>query len=397
MVQLIHARRVLVDSSTLLEAGGLLVEGGRIADGLGGAGGGARASRLPGVETRDLGDALLAPGLVNAHAHLDLTALAGRVSARQGFGAWVSELLEERAATSAEELTRGVRTGADRLLATGTSWVADIDTTRLAPPVLADHALGAVVMREVLDAGDPTRSDAAMAEVSQPLAERAGLLEGLSPHAPFTVSPPLFSRLGALAAERRIPVAIHWSETEAEIRWLADGTGPLAALLGESPRCSGLDLIEDAGLLGPRTALIHGNHPSPGEPARIAAAGATVIHCPGTHRFFGRGGAPLRAYLDAGVRLALGTDSLASNGDLDLRREMGWLREAHPDLGPAVVWDMATVGGGQALGLETGRLRPGMRADLVAFTVEGAGLDSILEELTCGLPEVVGVRRFERL
>lgn len=388
-VHLLHARWLLADAHTLCESGGVLVADGRVQRVLQGAGAVRRALAAEPAHVTDLGVAVLTAGLVNAHAHLDLTALADQVPGDAGFGAWIARLLEVRAVTDDRDLTAGVRKGADRLLATGTTAVGDIDTARLSPHVLCEHPLGAVVYREALDAGDPARTRAVLEEVAQPLAVE--LREGLSPHAPFTVSPALFEGLGALARARALPVAIHWSETEAEVQWLEDGGGPLAPLLGSSPRRTGLDLIEAAGLLGPGTALIHGNHPRPEEPPRLAAAGVTLVHCPGTHRFFGRAPAPLDAYLDAGVSLALGTDSRASNADLDLRREMAWLREAHPGLDPARVWEMATHGGARALGLDSGRLAEGAPADLAAFAVTGGDHLAILEELTAGIPDVVTV------
>jgi len=131
-----------------------------------------------------------------------------------------------------------------------------------------------------------------------------------------------------LVRRRRLAVAIHWSETAAERAWLEEGQGPLAAVLGTSPRTSGLDLLEAAGLLASSTALVHGNHPRRDEAARLAAHGVSLVHCPGTHAFFGREPFDFERALRAGVRIALGTDSLASNEELDLRREARLLRRA---------------------------------------------------------------------
>jgi aminodeoxyfutalosine deaminase len=396
-VQLLQARWLLANPDTLHGGGGVLLRGGRVVEVLESP---AQVARVHGAVVHDLGDVLLAPGLINAHAHLDLTALGGRVSAEGGFAAWVPRLLHERATTDAAVLTGGLREGADRLLATGTTWVGDVDSTGLATVELARHALPATVYREVLDGGDPARTGAAFDSVAEPLeaplemdvADASPRREGLSPHAPFTVSPPLLARLGQLARARGLPLAIHWSETEAELDWLERGGGPLAALLQASPGRSGLDLLEQAGLLGARTALIHGNYPGPGEPERLAAAGVTLVHCPGTHKFFGRPEAPLARYREAGVCLALGTDSRASNQDLDLRAEMVRLRDTQPSIEPREVWRMATQGGARAIGVEdTGSLYPGARADLAAFVVSASCEVSLLDELTAGQPRVRGV------
>lgn len=385
----LRARWLVPDASTVIEGGALVVEGGRVVEVA------ARPSDVAalgrGGKVRDLGDVVLAPALINAHAHLELSALAGRVSADGGFGAWVGRLMAERATTPAGELASAAREAAIGLAASGHAWVGDVDSLGLvvAPSCLGGVELGVVHLREVLDAQDPTRTAQALGAVAEPLVLEPHRLEGLSPHAPFTVSPVLMAALGRIAAERALPVAIHWSETEAELDWMLTGEGPLAALLGPSPCRSGLDVIDEAGLLGPRTLLIHGNHPARGEPARLAAAGATLVHCPGTQRFFGRGPAPLAAYLAAGVALALGTDSAASNSCLDLRQEMSWLRQDHPELSPDVVLRMATEGGARALGVGAGRLRPGERADWVAFLAAARRAEDVLDELTTTVPDVL--------
>jgi 5-methylthioadenosine/S-adenosylhomocysteine deaminase len=166
-----------------------------------------------------------------------------------------------------------------------------------------------------------------------------------------------------------------------------------------SPRASGLDAIEASGLLGPRLTLVHGNHPSPGDVSRIARAGAVLVHCPGTHLFFGRAPFPLRRWLDAGVTVALGTDGLSSNADLDMRREMSLLRRANPRLPPETVFDLATRAGALALGLagRAGEIVPGAFADLCAHRYAGSpasgrrGSDELLDALTWGRTSVAGV------
>ena len=166
---------------------------------------------------------------------------------------------------------------------------------------------------------------------------------------------------------------MHWAETQAELDWMANGSGEFQAPLGTSPHRSGLDLLEAAGLLGSSTSLVHGNLPARGEIERIAAHGASLIHCPGTHAFFGRGSFPLARYQRAGVNLALGTDSLASNESLDLTLEGRRLLEREPSLSPAQVLGMATEGGARALSLEgrVGSLEPGFFADAVVQPLLG--------------------------
>jgi cytosine/adenosine deaminase-related metal-dependent hydrolase len=379
---LLRAPSLLVDSRTWVEDGALLVEGGRVARIVRGPAAVRRAARS--ARSVDCGDVLLAPGWVNAHAHLELGAIAGRTPRGGDFGAWVRAVLQARAGCTTADFERAVAQGARASLAAGVTAVADICSTAGFARGLARTPLRHWALREVLDAHDPTRTEGALALVRRALRTSARRGEGLSPHAPFTVSPALFAAAAALARRRALPVAVHWSETEAEVAWLERGAGPLAALLGPSPRLRGLELIERAGLLRAPLALIHGNHPARGEPQRIARSGAVVVHCPGSHAWFERAPFPWRVYLDAGVRLALGTDSLASAESLDLGRELRLARAAAPWLEPRALFAMATEGGALALGQRgwLGTLAPGAHADVLAHQVRASNARAAFEQLT---------------
>jgi aminodeoxyfutalosine deaminase len=389
----VRARAVIGSSSELWRDGGFVVEHGRISKILPSHGAVRRAHSAAGARALDLGDATLAPGLVNAHAHLELGGLRGKLPRGPDFAAWVRRVIELRSKASARELADAARRGADRALECGTTAIADVDTTGGAERGMRGHPIRAWIHREALDAQDPRRTGAALERVARALPRRERRNEGLSPHAPFTVSPALLQGLARIAARRRLPVTMHWSETLAEVEWLRDGSGPLAPLLGPSPRASGLDLLREAGLLRAPLSLVHGNHPAPGEPERIARCGAVVVHCPHSHEWFDREPFPWRTYRSSGVALALGTDSLASNDDLDLRREMRQARRSAPWLAASEVFDMATTAGARALGAERelGRLAPGFRADWVAYEGPGADLEPALEALTRGEGGILGV------
>ncbi len=349
-----------------IEGGALEVRAGRIQRVLESRAAIARARRTA-ARCTDFGDAALTPGWVNAHAHLELTNLAGAIERGSTFGAWVARLIALRNASGPRDLESAARRGADRALATGTTTIGDIDSTGASERALAGHALRHVLFREVLDAQDAARTPFASKRIARALPRRARRLEGISPHAPFSVSPQLFAIVGRIARARRTPISMHWSETRAELEWLLEGRGPLAPLLGRSPLASGLDLFERAGLLRRGSSLVHGNFPSSGEPERVAASGAVLIHCPGSHAWFGREPFPLARYRRAGVAIALGTDSLASNDDLDLGREAALFAAAHPALAPLEVVRAATTNGARALGLDgsVGELAPGANADWV--------------------------------
>lgn len=389
---ILTARALLAESGAWHEGGGIELRNGRIVRLLRSPRAVARA-RGAGARVRDLGPCVLTAGLVNAHAHLELDALGGKLGTRGGFAGWVGELLRARAGLTRAALELGVRAGARALLASGTTSVGDIDSTGTSARLAARLSLGLVVYRELLDAWDPARTAPALATVARRLAAGALVREGLAPHAPYTTSRELLAGARALARRRALALTIHWAETEAEAAWLEHGRGPLARILPRSPRASGLALLGAAGLLTRRTSLVHGNHPRADEPERLARAGVTLVHCPGTHAYFARAPFPLERYRRAGVALALGTDSRASNAALDLRREMALLRANFPRLAPAEVFAMATVNGARALGLarEVGSLGPGRRADVVAWSLAAARTPDALDELTGAEPPVAHV------
>ncbi|QDU68771.1 amidohydrolase family protein [Engelhardtia mirabilis] len=389
--RLFRARWILPRSGVVHVDGAVQVAGGVVEEVLPDHGAVGRAGAA-GIEIVDLGDVALTPGLVNAHAHLELGALAGRLPRARPFEEWVGALLALRAAADAGELESGLARDGRALLESGTTAVGDIDSLGLAATAGPTAMPRRRVYRELLDGRDAARRAAIVAALSVPLAETDHLLEGLSPHAPFSISDELLAAVASTARVRGLPVAMHWAETPEEVAWLDGGEGWFGRFFPPAAGMAGIDALERHGLLGPATTLIHGNHPRADEPRRIASAGATVVHCPGSHAYFERGPFPLQRYLDVGVPIALGTDSSASNDRLDMRRELALLRTEFPGLDPIRAWSAATEVGARGLGLQgrAGCLAPGAWADLVAFELpEPLPADS-WDWLTAAAPAVRG-------
>ncbi|MBL6756811.1 MAG: amidohydrolase family protein [Planctomycetes bacterium] len=380
-----RAGAVVIDASEVRFDAAVRLEGGRV------------ASIEPAVGlTNGERETVLAPGLVNAHAHLDL-GIAAAGARGETFLEWVAAVMEARGGRSPAEVAEGARAAADRLLETGTTTVLDIDASGVAGMGLSDSPIRLVSLREVID-GSPAegneRTEAALAlareAVAAPVSERRA--SGLSPHGVHTVSDVLLGDLAPLA--RDVPVATHWAETPEETRWLLEGSGPFADWLGPSPRSSGAERLRRAGLLD-GTLLVHGNCPAPGELALLAGRGVAVVHCPGSHLFFSRPGFALGDLRAAGIAVALGTDSAASNGDLDMRREMRLARETLGVSG-AEAWRMATEEGARFAPWAhvTGRLGVGDAGDLVRLRpAQGVAAarrdgDRLLDLLTLSEPAV---------
>jgi cytosine/adenosine deaminase-related metal-dependent hydrolase len=317
--------------------------------------------------------ASLVPGLVNCHTHLELTHLRGRVDARE-FPAWIRRLRELKDATGVPEFRAAAEQGVRDCWAAGVTCIADTGSTGVVLEAL--HALGGrgVIYQEVFGP-DPARLDASLAELEAAVGRLGALVSGLlrlgvSPHAPYTVSAPLYRAVTAFARERGLPLAVHLAESREESALLATGTGPFADALrarGIAVAPQGLSPVHylaRLGVLAPDCLCIHCVQMTPGDIERLEGAGVSVAHCPRSNRAHGHGPAPLAAFRAAGLRVGLGTDSVVSTGDVNL-----WCEARAAGLGGEDVLHMLTLAGAHVLGLESeiGSLEVGKTADLAVF------------------------------
>lgn len=337
-------------------------------------------------------DLVVLPGLVDAHVHLQIDPLP---SASREFVPWVRGVMAARAADSARDEVDRIRRSARALLGEGVTAVGEIDATGRSFAALAGSPMRGRVYRELTGYHlDPRAARSLVRSRSSP--GRDGLHTGLSPHAPYSAGAAL---LGAARATGR-PLAIHCAETEEEQRFLRSGDGPFADLLshlGRLPRghrppgVGAVRWLDRLGALGPSTQLVHCQELERGDAQRIAAAGSPVVVCPGTIEWFRREAPPVRRWLDAGIQVALGTDSRASNTGLSMRHELRLAAKLWPELSPSTLFTMATTAGARALGIPgLGRLRRGGRADF--FVLRLAGRGPVLDEFVVGRGDVVSVR-----
>ena len=378
------ARQLVVDAHRVIPGGGVVVDDtGDVVAILDSQDGVQRRAE---GEVIDLGEGVLAPGWVNAHAHLELTGLEGRVEPGELFPDWIKGLLTERADLEESDFETAVESGAWRLLEGGTTTVGDVDSTGASARVLSTHPLRAVVLREALDIGDAARREEAMGGLRTPISTAPGLYEGVSPHAGYTVSDALLEEIGERLESRPIAVQVHWNETREEKDWEDGQPSAFDGLVMESPGQKTLERLDSAGLLRHPSSLVHANFPGEGDARLLHERGVVLVHCPGAHAWFGRELFDVQAWWREEVDVALGTDSLAGNSDLDMAREASIFRSAHPEVSPAQVFDMATRAAACALGLEgkVGVLSVGAHADLVLHQGEGEAL----EMLTSGASQV---------
>lgn len=377
---------VLPISSAPIRHGAVLVEAGRI--GFVGAASAPMVERGA-VRTVALGNAVLMPGLVNAHSHLELTLLRGFLEGLD-FREWLRTLTTVRRDLMSESvLLDASRAGIREALRNGITCLADTTDSGAPLAAMREYGVRGVGYLEVFGP-DPAQCDDAVAQLAARVREArahdtALVRVGVSPHAPYTVSRNLFAATAALSRSESLPMAVHVAESAAEMLFVRDGAGPFADRLrardiavapqAESP----IALLEAAGVLAAKPLLIHVIQADDRDMERIADAGASIVHCPISNAKLGHGIAPLDRMLAHGIRTGLGTDSVASNDRMDLLGEARQaslfqsLRVGTPDALSALdALALATQGGAEALGLGSriGTLEVGKDADLTAFPLD---------------------------
>lgn len=413
---LLTARYVYPVTAAPIADGAVVVEGERIV-----AVGAAAdlASRYPNARRVALGEAALLPAAINAHTHLELTALEGVVPPDLDMAHWILALMSARRALSDDVLRASAAEGVRRSLASGVAAVGEICSAGQSVGPIVESDLRGIVYYELIG-GDPVRADEILArgqrQLAQWRAEYPGtrVRFGLSLHAPYTVSAPLFERACIWARAEGVPISIHAAESPAESQWLRDRSGPirdtlyatmgLPADLEAAAGVSPIRHLANCGALGSETLLAHGVQVDADDLALLAASRTALAHCPRSNTCLLNGRLPWSAYRTAGVRMALGTDSLASSPSLSIWEEAAASAALHTQAGeppaPADLLRLATLGGADALGLldDLGALESGKLARFAAAPLDAldaasyATPDAALAALMTGRAPISAVR-----
>lgn len=342
----------------------------------------------PGGKRVDLGDALVLPGLVNAHTHLELTVMRGFLE-DLSFVDWIAKLRRGRnEVLTNEKLLDSARLGINEGIRAGVTCYADTCSTGVVMQAMNELGVRGIMYQEVF-APAPEGADAALAD----LIDRVDLLQeqstglialGVSPHAPYTVSEKLYAAVSELSRERNLPLAMHIAESGEEDDLVRNGSGPFADLWkrrgiqvpGKGVNRSPVELLARHGLLRSDSLLIHAVRVDSKDIDLISKHDCAVVHCPISNAKLGHGIAPLTEILARNIRTGLGSDSMASNNRMDILEEarMALLvqrarTQMHDALSANDVLALATIGGAKALGLadRIGSLEVGKDADIAAF------------------------------
>jgi cytosine/adenosine deaminase-related metal-dependent hydrolase len=334
----------------------------------------------------DLGEVALLPGLINAHCHLDYTDMAGELSPPPTFTDWIPAIMAHKSGWSYSDYARSWMRGANQLLATGTTTVADIEAMPdLLPEVWEATPLRVFSFLEMTGIKARRPPGEILGEAVEKIASlrhpRSRAL--LSPHAPYSTVPELLRLTARTARRRNWRVSIHVAESAQEFEMFTRAGGRMFDWLQRNERdnsdCglgSPVAHLARQKLLGEKVLAIHVNYLARGDATLLAKNKTHVVHCPRSHDYFRHQPFERARLARAGVNLCLGTDSLATTRktgrhkpELDLFAEMRTLAANDKSVAPQEILQMATVNGARALGLsgKAGELSAGAFADLIAI------------------------------
>lgn len=378
----IRAGRVHPVTAPSFEDGAVLVDaGGRIAA----VGPDAQVPKPREGQSFHFPDAELLPGLVNCHTHLELTHLGGGAKHDEPeFAKWIRHVRQLKDATSADAFAEAAIAGVRDCWGRGITCIAETGSTGAVMRALHDLGGRGIVYQEVFGP-DPAKCDASLHDLEMAVRDLRALVTsqlrlGVSPHAPYTVSAPLYEAVAAFARREQLPIAVHVAESKDEVMLVADGDGPFADALRARgitvvpQHCSPVAYLMRHGVLQPGALCIHCVHVDQ-DVQTLAKHGVSVAHCPRSNAAHRHGRMPLGLFRDAGVPLGIGTDSVVSVGELDLWAEA----EAAGLVGDDALRAL-TIEGARALGWgeEIGSLEVGKAGDLVVQAVGPSGRQAVL-------------------
>ncbi len=387
-MKILAAQYVLPISSEPITGGAVVIDQGQIVV----VGKQAKIkAQFPNADIEDMGEAAIMPGLVNCHSHLEITSMRNSLDdVEMDFRAWLLKLNQQRSDLTTEDIYQAALDGATEGIQAGVTCFGDIGRFASAGvAALKNVGLRGIVYQETEFSPDNRTAEPdfkLLANKYEDLrSEETALVQvGLSPHSPYTVGSRLFELIAQYSILNRIPLTIHAAESANEVELLTQGTGFFSQVYGDfgfewnSPHCTPIEYLERLGVLSAQPLLAHCVLVNDDDIQRVAANRARVAHCPKSNAKFGHGYAPLEKFIDAGIAVGLGSDSVASNNTCDLFEESRFAAlisrnrfESQRFITAREILEIATIGGAKALGLEDkiGTLEAGKAADITVVSL----------------------------
>ena len=402
---IIRARIVVTMHGAPIENGAVAVSGNRIVD----------VGRFDDIKTRnagntvDLGEQALLPGLINAHCHLDYTCLRGKISRQKSFTDWIRAINTEKSGLAPEDFLASINDGFEEAKRFGTTAIANLTAfpeliSQVQPPIRICWFVELIDIRAPIDLEHTDMSASATGRIRRDellkRSRRRGIAalqtSGLAPHALFTASRDLFRRCEAIAQQEQILLTTHLAESHEEMEMFHDASGPLydfiksigrpmddcvgktplQLFLGAPGRARSAAALQAGDRALPQWILAHLNELTQEDFDLLEQSNPRfhVVHCPGSHNYFGHSRFAFDRLRSFGFNICLGTDSLASNESLSLFAEMRAFQKEFPSVSAEEIFQMVTVNPARALRQEDalGQIQPGFRADLIAVPCSGS-------------------------
>ncbi len=331
-------------------------------------------------EVHDLGDVTIVPGLINAHVHLELSHLKGRTVEGQGFTSWVKSLLSNPLYELEEQ---AVREALQSMQASGTAFCVDISTRNCAPiaSIMDELGMGFYACCEAIGLQPPKKGAKFFPQKKFRFGSAAG-----SGHALYSTAPELLQAVKNADNNIGLTFPIHLAENKEEDEIVASGTGEFAQMLkgaGMLANCGnkGMTPVEYAdslNLLDSSTLAVHCVRVTENDLVTLTDKQVNVCLCPRSNDYIGEGRAPWEKFLKSGINTCLGTDSIASNHDLDMWKELEYLfKNIQISLSAFEALSLVTRNSARALNIDDsyGSLEKGKRA---VFATVPAHLEELL-------------------
>jgi cytosine/adenosine deaminase-related metal-dependent hydrolase len=388
---IIQARTVVTMDGPILENGAVAVEGNRIVA-VGLAPDLAWISPGPLI---DLGDQVLMPGLINAHCHLDYSMMRGVILPPKSFTTWVQRINSLKRTLDSKDYLHAITRGFSELKKWGVTAVCNIEAFPELMTQLGPSPIRTWWFYEMIDIRHRITTDDVVAGALSFFQHRANTLDsfGLNPHAPYTASLDLYHLANACAEAFTMPLTTHLAESPEEFDMFRDATGPLYEFMDSLMRpmedcgsATPFTHLWECGAIDARWLLVHMNELAEEDFSLLAGLPRTglphIVHCPGSHRYFGYKPFAFRRLQELGMNISVGTDSLASTDSLSLLEELRILRAAQPWMSYESLLRTVTVNPARALRRrdQLGKITPGALADLIAMPTSGS-LSEVHEEI----------------
>jgi len=341
-----------------------------------------KAPRTHGKDIVDHGPGVIMPALVNAHTHLSLSCLYGKIKTSDGFLSWIKELMITRMGLQGEDASASAIGSASVMKESGVGLVGEFGPHTSVEEAIAQAGLEGTIWHEFF--GNKLQLPELPPDVG-------AIKQAYAGHAPNTTSPRLLSYIKGKDRQLGKRFCVHLAESEDEVEFLTTGKGNWADFLAEVGSryskwdCWGrrpVELADELGLLDNETLAVHLLEVTKSEVQLLAERGAHACLCPRSNSNLHGKLPDIEAFLNAGSLPAIGTDSLASTGTLSIFDEMNFIAEKYSGLRPEEILGMATINGAKAIGRkDIGSIMPGQKAKLIYVDLSSLKKSEIAEKL----------------